>query len=130
MRKIETRRADPNLAAWADSVDAEALFLSVLSLQELEVGVLGMERKDPEQGARMRRWLNHQVLPEFAARILAVDQRVVLAAARLQVPDRRPVMDCLLAATALVYGFVMVTRNRRDFDIPSLTILDPWESVR
>lgn len=125
-RKLGTSRADPNLDSWSASVDARHMFLSVVSLQELEVGVLRIERKDAEQGALLRHWLNKQLLPAFVGRILDVDQQVAKASARLQVPDPRPTLDCLLAATALVHGLTMVTRNTKDFTVAGLSLLNPW----
>ena len=93
LRKIRAGKADMNVAAWADSVDATELFLSVISLQELEIGVLLAERRDPSQGAILRAWLNSHVMPAFNGRILDVDTAVAQRSARLHVPDPRPVRD-------------------------------------
>ncbi|MEK9802169.1 MAG: type II toxin-antitoxin system VapC family toxin [Curvibacter sp.] len=127
LRKVRSGRADARVAAWADSVDAAELYLSVISLQELEIGVLLAERKDAAQGAIFRTWLTQHVLPAFAGRILDVDTAVALRSARLHVPDPRPVRDGLIAATALVHGMTVVTRNEGDFTPTGVRLLNPWK---
>jgi len=126
LRKVRAGKADARVAAWADSVDAADLYVSVITLQELEIGVLLAERRDPSQGAIFRGWLSAHVLPAFAGRILAVDTAVAQRSARLHVPDPRPVRDGLIAATALVHGMTVVTRNVHDFMPTGVPILDPW----
>src|SRR5215470_12945217 len=90
LRKVRAGRADRNVAAWADSVDATDLHLSVISLQELEIGVLLAERRDAAQGAVLRKWLDEHVVPAFDGRILVVDDAVARRSARLHVPNPRP----------------------------------------
>lgn len=126
LRKVRAGKADPHVALWADSVDAADLYLSVITLQELEIGVLLAERRDPTQGAVLRAWLNSHVLPAFAGRILTVDTAVAQRSAQLHVPDPRPVRDGLIAATALVHGMTVVTRNGTDFEPTGVQILNPW----
>ena len=126
LRKIRPGKANRHVADWADSMDATDLYLSVISIQELEIGVLLAERRDPSQGAIFRTWLNGHVLPAFIGRILAVDTAVALHSARLHVPDLRPVRDGLIAATALVHGMTVVTRNVADFKPTGVPILNPW----
>lgn len=127
LRKIRLGRADRNVAAWADSVDAADLYLSVISVEELEIGVLLAERRDPPQGALLRIWLDSHVLPAFAGRILLIDTAVAKRSATLHVPDRRPVRDSLVAATALVHGMTVVTRNTAAFGASGVMLLNPWE---
>ena len=126
LRKIRLGKADANVAAWADSVEATDLYLSVITVQELEIGVLLAERRDPPQGAVFRAWLNAHVLPAFAGRILVVDTPIALSSARLHVPNPRPVRDGLIAATALVHGMTVVTRNTADFEPTGVKNLNPW----
>jgi hypothetical protein len=128
LRKIRLGKADSHVADWADSVDASELYLSVITIHELEIGVLLAERRDPAQGAVFRAWLNGHVLPAFSERILAVDTAVAQRSARLHVPDPHPVRDGLIAATALVHGMTLVTRNVVDFEHTGVTILNPWSS--
>jgi predicted nucleic acid-binding protein len=124
--KIPLGKADRYVAQWADSVDAIHLYLSAITVQELEMGVLLVERRDLVQGAMFRTWLDSHVLPAFAGRILPVDTAVALRSARLHVPDPRPVRDCLVAATALVHGMTVVTRNIADFKAYGVLLLNPW----
>lgn len=126
LRKIRLGKADSQVAAWADSIEVMDLFLSVITIQELEIGVLLAERRDPSQGAVLRLWLNGQVIPAFNGRILDVDTAVAQRSARLHVPDPRPVRDGLIAATALVHGMTVVTRNVADFEPTGVPTLDPW----
>lgn len=128
LRKIRMGRADKNVMQWADSVDAADLYLSAITVQELEMGVLLLERRDPPQGAIFRTWFESHVLPAFAGRILPVDTAVAQRCAALHVPDPRPAMDSLIAATALVHGMTLVTRNVADFLSSGVAILDPWET--
>ena len=127
LRKVRPGRADKNVARWADSVDANQLFLSVITVQELEVGVLLAERRDPPQGAVFRTWLESYVLPAFEGRILPVDLSVAKRSAALQLPNPRPALDSLIAATALVHKMTIITRNVADFQATGAPILNPWE---
>jgi hypothetical protein len=129
LRKIRLGKADARVAHWADSVDATDLYLSVITIQELEIGVLLAERRDPSQGAVFRAWMNAHVLPAFSGRILVVDTAVAQRSARLHVPDPRSVRDALIAATALVHGMTVVTRNLADFEPTGVSILNPWIST-
>ena len=128
LRKVGSGKADAQVVAWAQSVETAALYLSAISLLELELGVLQIERRDPAQGAMLRAWLDGQVAPAFAGRILAVDAHVARSCARLHVPDPRAERDALIAATALTHGMTIVTRNTADFDATGVTLLDPWRS--
>ena len=127
LRKVRLGRADANVAQWADSVNAEDLYVSVITVQELEIGVLLAERRDPAQGAVFRTWLNSHVLPAFEGRILPVDTAVALRSARQHVPNPRPVRDSLIAATAQVHGMTVVTRNLADFEATGVAMLNPWD---
>ncbi|CDH34806.1 Putative plasmid stability protein StbB (PIN domain) [Xenorhabdus bovienii str. Intermedium] len=128
LRKIRAGKADPNMAKWAESVDAADLFVSAITIMELELGILLIERKDTTQGAMLRAWLEQHVLPEFSERTLPVDTAVAQRCARLHVPDKCSERDALIAATALVHGMTVVTRNVADFQSSGVTILNPWES--
>ena len=128
LRKIRAGKADSHVTAWANSIDAADLYVSVISIQELEIGVLLAERRDPSQGAVFRAWLDNHVLPAFSGRILSVDCAVAMRSARLHVPDPCPVRDGLIAATALVHGMTVVTRNVADFKPTGVATLNPWIS--
>lgn len=126
LRKVRLGRADAHVAQWADSVESVELYLSSITVQELEIGVLLAQRRDPAQGAIFRIWLDHHVLPAFAGRILPVDTAVAQRSAMLHVPDPRPIRDGLIAATALVHGMTVVTRNVADFEPCGVRLLNPW----
>lgn len=126
LRKVRSGKADAKVIAWASSVDAGELYISTISIMELALGVLSIERKDAAQGAILRAWLEQQVLPEFSDRTLPIDTAVALRCARLHVPDKRSERDALIAATALVHGMTVVTRNVGDFRYAGLAVLNPW----
>ncbi len=127
LRKARAGRADRQVAGWARQVPASGLFLSVVTVQELEIGVLLAERRDASQGAILRTWLENHVLSAFADRILPVDTAVARRSATLHVPDPRPFRDALIAATALVHELVVVTRDVADFAPTGAKVLDPWQ---
>jgi predicted nucleic acid-binding protein len=127
LRKVRSGKADAQVARWADNVDAANLYLSAMTILELEAGVLQIERRDPKQGAALRAWLDNNVLPEFIARVLPVDTAVAQRCARLHVPDPRAERDALIAATALVHGMTVVTRNAADFEATGVPLLNPWD---
>ncbi len=128
LRKVAEGKADANVSAWQTGVDELACFLSVITVQELETGVLRIERRDVAQGQRLREWLEQRVIPAFAGRILPIDQAVALQCAQLHVPDPRPAHDALIAATALVHGLTLVTRNSSDFAPMGVAVVDPWQA--
>ena len=126
LRKSRTGKVDKNVAAWAASVPAGALFISAITVLELELGVRLLERRDAKQGAILRAWLDGHVLPAFAGRVLAFDTAVAQRTASLHVPDPRGDRDAIIAATALVHGMTVVTRNVADFADTGVAIFNPW----
>ena len=129
LRKAKADKADPNVAAWATRVPVGSLFVSVVTILELEIGVLLVERRDPWQGALLRSWLDSHVLPAFHNRVLSIDISVAQRCAGLHVPDPRAERDALIAATALVHGMTVVTRNVSDFVLTGVPTLNPWIAV-
>ena len=103
------------------------IFLSAMTILELKTGILLTEHKDPLQGATRRVWLKTHVLPVFAERILPIDTAVALRCAKLHVPDQKSNRDAIIAATALVHGMIVVTRNVIDFDKTGVELINPWE---
>jgi len=127
LRKVQSGKANPGVAAWASSVGSAYLFVSSITLNELEHGVLLAERSDPDKGAILRCWLDDSVAAAFALRVLPVDEAVAKLAARLSVPDPAPFRDGLIAATALVHGMAVVTPNSKDFQrFNGLEVVNPW----
>jgi predicted nucleic acid-binding protein len=122
-------KANPSVAAWADGVRQPDLFLSVITIIEIEIGILGPDhRRDHAQAAALRTWMDSYIQPAFYGRILPIDTAVALRCARLHVPDRRSDRDALIAAIALVYGLTVVTRNVADFQSMGVSLLNPWET--
>ncbi len=126
LRKVGDGKADPNVTKWVGAQDSNDLFISAITILELERGILGIQRRDADQGSRLRRWMDSRVRPEFAERVLPIDDAIATRCAHLHIPDRRREADALIAATALVHGLTVVTRNVQDFDGTNLIIIDPW----
>lgn len=127
LRKVRSGRVDLNVAGWADSVPGDSLFLSVITIQEIEIGVLRIERRDQKQGSMLRMWFENHILPAFSGRILDVNVAVARRSAALHVPDVRPIHDTLIAATAFVHGMTLVTRNISDFSTAGVPLVNPWD---
>jgi hypothetical protein len=127
LRKDKAGKADKRVTAWARSVAPTSLFLSAISVLEMELGVLLMERRDLTQGTVLRTWMNAHVLPAFADRILTIDTAVARRCAQLHVPDPKSERDAFIAATALVHGMTVVSRNFADFAPTGVVTLNPWE---
>ncbi len=121
-----SEKADRNVLAWASSAPLASFFLSVVTVLELELGALSTARKDKAQGRVLRSWIDDQILPRFEGRILPIDTAVALRCAKLHVPDHRAERDALIAATALVHGMTIVTRNIADFEPTGVQTLNPW----
>ncbi len=128
-RKIKDNKADRNVTAWAASLTSSKLFLSSITILELEYGILRLGRRDPAQGTILRDWLDRSVLPNFRDHILSVDAAVAQRCAALHVPDRRPERDAFIGATALVHRMTVVTRNVADFAPMGVPVLNPWNPL-
>lgn len=127
LRKIGDGKADANVVRWIGGREPADFCLSAITVLELERGILGVQRRDAAQGARLRAWLDSRVRPEFAGRILPIDDAIATRCAHLHIPDRRNEVDALIAATALVHSLTVVTRNVRDFDGTGVVVIDPWQ---
>jgi len=128
LRKAKTRKIDRRVAAWEKTVSASEMYLSVVSVLELEIGILLLERRDAAQGRHLRNWMNDRVLSAFEGRIMPINLEVVRRCAAFHVPNPRPDRDALIGATALVHGMTVVTRNVRDFEGMDVALLNPWEA--
>ena len=126
-RKIHSGKADARVAQWASATPSAQMYLSVVSVHEIEVGVLRMERKDAAQGRLFRQWLEEFVLKAFADRVLPVDSDIARLSAQFHVPDPAPVRDAFIAATAIACGMTVVTRNMADFARTGARLLNPWD---
>jgi toxin FitB len=127
-RLLHDNRADKAVAAWASLNDPDTFFMSAVTLMEAEIGIRRMEWRDPRQGRVLRDWLNGIILPRYRTRILPIDDRVATLAASFHVPNPAPFADSLIAATAIIHGLTIVTRNVRDFSFPNVAVLNPWDA--
>jgi predicted nucleic acid-binding protein len=128
LRKVKTGKIDRRVAAWEKTISATQMYLSAVSVFELEIGILLIERRDAAQGSMLRRWMDELVLPAFEGRILPIDLETTRRCAPLHVPDPKPERDAWIAATALLHGMTVVTRNVKHFEPMGVTVLNPWEA--
>jgi predicted nucleic acid-binding protein len=119
-------RVDQAVRRWAANQQPERMFLSVISVMELEIGIGRVERHDLSQARRLTEWLETRVLQAFSGRMLPIDLAVARRSAILHVPDPRPERDALIAATALVNDLTVVTRNVSDFAPLGVRLQNPW----
>jgi predicted nucleic acid-binding protein len=124
------KKAEQSVRMWAQALPAANLYLSAVSVLELEIGALLVDRRDRKQGAILRAWIDGHVLPSFSGRILAIDTVVAQRCASLHVPNPRSDRDALIAATALVHGMTAVTRNVSHFRATGVTVVNPLAGLR
>jgi predicted nucleic acid-binding protein len=126
-RKSADGRINKSVKRWADEISPDLMFISAISVLELEIGVLQIERRDKKQGLILRKWLNKSVLPAFLDRVLPVDLAVAQRCASLHVPNPKSERDAMIAATAIEHRMTIVTRNVSDFSQSGVKIFDPWD---
>jgi toxin FitB len=126
-RKAPSDRIDARVKAWTVNVPQSSLFVSVVSILEIETGILRIERHDRSQGSLLRTWLDDYLLPTFAGRVLAFDLAAAKQCAAFQVPDPRSDRDAMIAATAQIHKMTVVTRNVADFEPTGVAVFNPWD---
>ena len=127
LRKCSIGKGNPSVRRWARSVAPNELYLSAITILEIEMGILLKERKDPQQGALLRAWMNQKLMLAFEDRILALDTPVALTCAKLHIPNPKSERDAMIAATAITHKMTLVTRNIKDFNKTGANLLNPWE---
>lgn len=125
--ELRKPKANTNVVKWARKIPTSELYLSSITILEIEMGVLSKERKDESQGTALRYWLENVVIPNFHNRTLNVDIKVARTCAQLHVPNRKSERDALIAATALTHNLPVVTRNTKDFKGMNLMLINPWD---
>nr|WP_246285447.1 PIN domain-containing protein [Nguyenibacter vanlangensis] len=120
--------ADADVVAWLSNIDATMLCLSAVTIVEIAFGVLRIERRAPDQGARLCRWMDQRILPEFADRILPVGTALALRCTPRPMPGSGPERAAFIAATALAHGMTIVTRNVAGF-IPISILSSRWTYI-
>ncbi len=126
LRKVKSGKADKNVRCWSFQVDPQLLYLSSISIHEIELGILMAERSDEVKGQVLRMWMIEHVLPSFEGRILSIDKQIAMISAKYHVPNPKPYRDTLIAATAVSHSMVVVTRNTQDFCLDRVKTLNPW----
>lgn len=123
---LRLRGREPLAEAWAASVPVAELFVTALTMAEIEVGVARKEREDPRQGEVLRRWFEERVLPAFAGRVLPFDLPAARRLSTYRVPEHAPYDDALIAAVTETNQMTLVTRNTKHFQPLGLTCINPW----
>jgi predicted nucleic acid-binding protein len=122
--RSEARRGNVAAARWLRGVDPLLVYVSVVTIGEIMKGAALKRSRDAVAGQALQDWLAG-ILQRHDKRILNVDSDVMLAWGQLQAVRPRPVMDCLIAATALVHGKIVVTRNEADFADSGVEVFNP-----
>ncbi|WP_114087961.1 type II toxin-antitoxin system VapC family toxin [Thalassospira profundimaris] len=128
LRKAGTEKANDNVVKWAQSVPTAGTFLSAITILELEISILELEWQDEARGELMRQWLDENVIPAFDGRVLPINEKVARTFARFHSRTRHSEGATLLAATALVHGLTVVTRNTDEFKQTGVTLCNPWDA--
>lgn len=126
LRKAGDGKADPMVVSWLSLQDTGNFYVSIITIMELDLGIIRMERKDPRQGSRLRSWMTNHVLPAFAGRTIMIDHAVARECAALHADTPRPERDALIAACALAHRMTVVTRNTIDFGSMNVDLINPW----
>ena len=126
LRKTTENKINPGVKEWAETKMPSTMFLSVITIFELELGILRLERRDKKQGQILRKWLSQLVLPAFVDRVLPINTAIAVRSASLHVSNPSSDRDAMIAATAIEHHLTLVTRNTVDFDLTKVKLINPW----
>ena len=129
LRKAKTGKANANVVLWAREALHDSMFLSVVTIMEIETGILRIQKRDKEQAAILSRWFTEQVLRNFENKILDVSLEVARACAQMHASNPKSERDALIGATAQVNNLILVTRNIKDFSGSNIAVLNPWTEL-
>ena len=127
LRKLETGKIHPQVYRWIKSNGFTHTYISAITLAEIQTGILSLARKDKAQAASLDNWFTNRLLPAYRTKTLPVDTKVALIYAQLNVPNKRPINDAYIAATAIAHKLKLVTRNIQDFQGMPITLENPFE---
>jgi predicted nucleic acid-binding protein len=127
LRKTTENKINPGVKEWAETKMPSTMFLSVITIFELELGILRLERRDKKQGHILRKWLSQLVLPAFVDRVLPINTAIAVRSASLHVSNPSSDRDAMIAATAIEHHLTLVTSNTVDFDLTKVKLINPWE---
>ena len=127
LRKTTENKINPGVKEWAETKMPSTMFLSVITIFELELGILRLERRDKKQGQILRKWLSQLVLPALVDRVLPINTAIAVRSASLHVSNPSSDRDAMIAATAIEHHLTLVTRNTVDFDLTKVKLINPWE---
>ena len=127
LRKLETGKIHPQVYRWIKSNGFTHTYISAVTLAEIQTGILSLARKDKAQAASLDNWFTNRLLPAYRTKTLPVDTKVALIYAQLNVPNKRPINDAYIAATAIAHNLKLVTRNIQDFQGMPITLENPFE---
>lgn len=127
LRKLETGKIHPQVYRWIKSNGFTHTYISAVTLAEIQTGILSLARKDQAQAASLDNWFTNRLLPAYRTKTLPVDTKVALIYAQLNVPNKRPINDAYIAATAIAHKLKLVTRNIQDFQGMPITLENPFE---
>ena len=122
-----TERINPSVRAWFTTLSIHDAYLSAITIEEIERGIVLIEKRDPIGSQRLRRWFQESVLTAFDTRIIPFDVEIAIQTAHLHLVRPRPTNDARIAATALVHGLTVATHNTRDFADMNVSLIDPFD---
>ena len=126
-RKLHQNTCSEQFKAWVNTVDLNFCYLSVLTIYEIEQGILRKERTDQVQGKILRTWFEQKIQPEFHQRILEINHHIALKTAQLHVPNPASLTDSFIGATALEHNYTIITRNTKDFQSFGVKLFNPFQ---